>query len=624
MFGFASDIRWGACPGIRTNPHNPDQIRSNPNLPPNRPQYIVRYLFAFLTLLMIIACGGGGGGGAPATTALVVDTDWRLRDQPGGGRSYRLTITTEHGALIRSVIVESPSDTVVSTRLDGLTAGAHRLRSELYSGPTLTGVRTGILEMPIHLGSTQTLTLAVGAPSASIKVLPDTAQVAVPRSIRLFAHARTAAGVPTFSPDAAFTWTVLGGIGTVNAEGVFQAGTAGQGAVRATHQPTGQIGASSITTTPPQTSNSKWTVLVYMSAASDLYPFSDLNMNQMERVAQNPDVRFVVQWKQSTATYPNSSFDGTRRYLVRPDQGSSIASELIQDLGGQVDMGKWESLREFVNWGKTHFPSERTVLIIWGHGNGWRRTPNQPLSRAVAYDDQTRSAIQIWDLKKALAGLPVDILAWDASLMQMFEVAYEVRGVTSFVVGSEESPPAEGYPYDTVLARFRDQPDASTRDLTKAFVDGMLSVPGYASRKITQSSLDTSKLDALERAIDSLAVELMANGSALRDAIVEVRASAQSYSPNSSPPRYYRDLFDVCLKLEAQTDIPSVKLACAQVRAAVSAAVAWEGHNANSPGSHGVSIDFTPGVLFLNSANDYQQLEFGVRNRWDDWLVTSP
>lgn len=584
----------------------------------------MRIFSLLLGLIIIIACGGGGGGGVAQTTALVVDTDWRLRDQPGGGRSYRLTLTTEHGAVIRSVIVESPSDTVVSTRLENLPAGAHRVRAELFSGPTLTGVRTGVLEMPIALGTTMTLTLAVGVPSTSVKVLPDVAQVAVPRSVRLYALARTADDTPTFSPVDAFTWTVLGGLGTVNSEGVFQATTAGQGAVRATHQPTGQMGAASITTTPAQTTNAKWTVLVYMSAASDLYPYSDLNMNQMERVAQNPDVRFVVQWKQSTATYPNSSFDGTRRYLVRPDQGSSIASELIQDLGGQVDMGKWESLREFVTWGKTYFPSERTVLIIWGHGNGWRRAPHEPLSRAVAYDDQTRSAIQIWDLKKALAGMPVDILGWDASLMQMFEVAFEVRGVTDFVVGSEESPPGEGYPYDTIFARFRDQPDASTRDLTKAFVDGMLNVPGYASRKITQSVLVSDKLDALERAIDTLAGEFITHSSALRDLIIAVRASAQAYSPASSPPRYYRDLYDVCVKMEALTDIPSVDQACANVRAAILDSVAWEGHNGNSPGSHGVSIDFTPGVLFLGSSSDYQLLEFGVRNRWDDWLVTSP
>ena len=44
----------------------------------------------------------------------------------------------------------------------------------------------------------------------------------------------------------------------------------------------------------------KWPVLVYINAANDLYQFSDLNMNQMEQVAGNNQVRFVVQWKQST------------------------------------------------------------------------------------------------------------------------------------------------------------------------------------------------------------------------------------------------------------------------------------------------------------------------------------
>ncbi|MCC7435076.1 MAG: hypothetical protein IT363_10365 [Methanoregulaceae archaeon] len=58
--------------------------------------------------------------------------------------------------------------------------------------------------------------------------------------------------------------------------------------------------------------------------------------------------------------------------------------------------------------------------------------------------------------------------------------------------------------------------------------------------------------------------------------------------------------------------------------AAITDAVAWEGHHANSPGSYGVSIDCHLGVLFWGLSLDDQLLEVGVRNRWNDWLVTSP
>lgn len=587
----------------------------------------VRLLCALVGAAIVLACGGGGGGGGTPTpsSTLTFITDWTRRASPGGGLSQRITLTNELGVVVKTLALDSPGPDVVTIPIEGVPLGSYEFRAELFAQAGLAGGQVGLFEMPVEVSSgPKKIRVAVGATPESVRVLPEVAAVTVPRGKRFFAHVENSEGVPTFAAAGSFTWSVLGTIGTVNSSGAFQATTAGQGAVRATHVPTGRLGAASVTTQPATIDRTKWTVLVYMSAASDLYPYSDLNLNQLERVAGNPEVRFVVQWKQSRSAYPNSSFDGTRRYEVKPDQGSSIVSDLIQDLGMAVDMGRPDTLREFVEWGKTYYPSDRTVLVIWGHGNGWRRKPNSGLTRAVAYDDQTRSAIQIWELKQALTGNKVDILAWDASLMQMLEVAFEVRSIADYVVGSEESPPAEGYPYDTVFARFRDQADAPTRDLAKAFVDGMLGVPAYASRKITQSVLESSKLDALERAVDGLAVELRANSAALAAVIPTVRDSTQSYSPSSFPPRHYRDLYDVCLKLEQATDIPSLDLAAALVRQRITEAVAWEGHNANSPGSRGVSIDFSAGTAFQGSANDYFQLEFGQRNRWDDWLLTAP
>ena len=46
----------------------------------------------------------------------------------------------------------------------------------------------------------------------------------------------------------------------------------------------------------------------------------------------------------------------------------------------------------------------------------------------------------------------VDVLAFDACLMQMAEVAYEVKDLADYVVGSEETEPGPGYPYDPFLA----------------------------------------------------------------------------------------------------------------------------------------------------------------------------
>jgi hypothetical protein len=292
-------------------------------------------------------------------------------------------------------------------------------------------------------------------------------------------------------------------------------------------------------------------------------------------------------------------------------------------MGTTVDMGLPETLRDFVSWGQTYFPADRTILIIWNHGSGWRRGMPEPPNRAVSFDDETGNAIQTWQLNQALGSANLELLAWDASLMQMLEVAYEVRTKVPLVVGSEESPPGEGYPYDLIFAKFRDNPDLPTRELAKEFVNAMLAVPAYKSRKITQSVLETAALDPLAQAVSQLADALLAHQGNIAPQVQSARNLTQSYSQTST--RYYRDLYDLTLKLDGQPDMPADILAAnAQVRHAIGNVIVFEGHNDLSPGSHGISVDFSPGSTFGVYAQDYGLLGFAAATNWDEWLKVAP
>ncbi len=74
-----------------------------------------------------------------------------------------------------------------------------------------------------------------------------------------------------------------------------------------------------------QNGRARWTVLVYMNAASNLQPFSLINIAQMASVGSNADLNIVVQWKQtrqssffpSVAIDTTPSFVGTRRYQTQ-------------------------------------------------------------------------------------------------------------------------------------------------------------------------------------------------------------------------------------------------------------------------------------------------------------------
>ncbi|HTQ11692.1 MAG TPA: clostripain-related cysteine peptidase, partial [Fimbriimonadaceae bacterium] len=292
------------------------------------------------------------------------------------------------------------------------------------------------------------------------------------------------------------------------------------------------------------------------------------------------------------------------------------------------DMGAYTSLLDFVTWAKTNYPADRYCVVIWDHGNGWTRVA-QP--HGVSYDEETGDHIDTWQLSQALGNGVNDIVAWDASLMQQIEVAEEIRDKADYIVGSEESPPAQGYPYDKIFAHFDANPDDTTLNLADAFVDETVAFYGNgANLNITQSVIDTSQLGNLVTATNGLADALIANVGSLGTIIPQVRANAQGYDDSASEHRLFRDLYDVGLKLETYAAPSAVITAEQAVRTAIGQAVVHEGHNTNSPGSHGIAIDFHDGATFTSTAisptlaQDYQNLRFGQETDWGNWLSIAP
>lgn len=370
--------------------------------------------------------------------------------------------------------------------------------------------------------------------------------------------------------------------------------------------------------TPPPAST--WTVLVFLNAANNLEPFSDLNMNQMEFGASDAQVRVVVQWKR-LHTSAQSNWTGTRRYVVVHDTDSNkLVSTLVQDMGQGVDMGSPQTLRQFVDWGMQNYPAAHTVLVMWDHGSGWRPAAAGDITRGVSYDDETGHGIQTWELAQAISHTPkIDILAWDASLMQMMEVAFEVKDVVNYVVGSEESPPGAGYPYDAILTQLSANTGMPPADFTKIIVTQMVAAYGAGSN-VTQSSLESSKLSALRVQIDTLATTLIAKKPFFLTQIFNARNLAENYSFYPE----YKDLYDICELLKTQTGDAGIISACNGVEQAILNAVVLEAHGSQHAKSHGVAIAWPNAAEFASQSPFYSQLAFGKQSSWDTWLAQSP
>jgi hypothetical protein len=135
----------------------------------------------------------------------------------------------------------------------------------------------------------------------------------------------------------------------------------------------------------------------------------------------------------------------------------------------------------------------------------------------------------------------------DACLMSMAEVGYQIRESTAFTVGSEQTEPGDGWPYDRILQALAKQPEMGPKELCALIVREYLGcyAPGDG---VTQSACDLAGADALASAVAALAGALTAAlaEEGPRGRILAARSRVQAYEVSDNV-----DLADLCALLAA-------------------------------------------------------------------------
>ncbi|MFO7896023.1 MAG: clostripain-related cysteine peptidase, partial [Candidatus Cloacimonadales bacterium] len=179
-----------------------------------------------------------------------------------------------------------------------------------------------------------------------------------------------------------------------------------------------------------------WTILIYMAADNSLSSYAEADIADMMLTEIPDDVNVIVQVDFSEL----SSSPEAKRLRIRENSQQQIANL------GEIDSGSYQELSEFIAWGQQKYPAQRTALIIWSHGNGWLPGYNKfcPDNQSGNFIDLTKR-----ELSTALrnSNLAADIIALDACNMMNVEVIAEVADYTDYVLGSERSIPAAGFPY---------------------------------------------------------------------------------------------------------------------------------------------------------------------------------
>jgi hypothetical protein len=193
---------------------------------------------------------------------------------------------------------------------------------------------------------------------------------------------------------------------------------------------------------------------------------------------------------------------------------------------------------DYVKWAKENYPAQKYVLVVWNHGSGWSKDMTFEAAKGISYDDETGHHITTPELRQALAAAgQIDILSMDACLMQMVEVAYEVKGLTDYVVASEETEPGDGYTYDTFLGPLAGNPGMDAAALSKAMVDAYTDHYQAMGQDATQSAIKVAALDGFVNYVNGFVDSLITAGD--RAVAKSAMAKTQSFYYASNKDLYH-------------------------------------------------------------------------------------
>ena len=289
------------------------------------------------------------------------------------------------------------------------------------------------------------------------------------------------------------------------------------------------------------TSQKEWTVMVFVNAKNNLESYGLKDVNEMEMVGSSDKVNVIAELGRiSGYSSADGNWTGCRRYYIKKDNDTNKITSPILLETPKCDMGSWEYMVDFVKWTKERYPAKKYVLVVWNHGSGWNKGGDISYllnEKGISYDDETNNHITTPQLRMALEKIGgVDILAMDACLMQMIEVAYEVKDYTQYIVASEEVEPGDGYTYNTWLEPLVKNPTADARTLSKYMVD---SYGDYyqSERDTTQSSIYAKALKELARVSDDFISALIASNEV--NTAKNARTNAQKFYYSSNKDFYH-------------------------------------------------------------------------------------
>jgi len=379
---------------------------------------------------------------------------------------------------------------------------------------------------------------------------------------------------------------------------------------------------------PVKAALKEWTVLIYVSARNNLGLEAIKDVNEMEAAGSTDKVNVVVEMGRIVCkpdfnpfasvqepVPPQADWTGSRRFLIKKDTDPLAINSPALAHFPDADMGDWKHLAEFIAWGKANYPAKKYLLVVGGHGSGWRGVKPPPgAAKGISYDEVSNNHISPAELAAAIkAGGGVNVYASDACLMQTVEFVYDLRSSAEYIVGSQETTPGSGYNYEVFLNALTANP-GDPFAAAQAVMKGFSEFYGSKQQSVTMSIVRPALAAELAGKLDKFARLVAASPSDMK-IYNDKRFGLRSFDDEDA-----RDLYQLMKLYYDNSGTPAVKESALDVITFLSGKFVARndavGHK--SKDANGLSIHFP--LFYLNYKPKYEHLSFSRATYWDEMI----
>jgi hypothetical protein len=249
-------------------------------------------------------------------------------------------------------------------------------------------------------------------------------------------------------------------------------------------------------------------------------------------------------------------------------------------------------------------------LILWDHGTGWKYYESFD-RKGLCEDSTDYDILTTSEMKDAFSIITdngvgkFEIIGFDACLMGMIEVAYEIQDYGMYMVASEETEPLNGWDYNSSLLSLVKNPMMDPEQLGEQFVNSFY---GY---QITLATIDLEALGALVDAVDDFS-ETVIQDEKYRPVVRYAFEKVEVFQDYDFADLYH--FAELCYKYTSDLYIQS---SAENIFTQVDTVVTSEKHDSYHTNVHGLSI-YLPYYGFDAS---YQHLKFAQDTQWDEMLI---